>query len=132
MSCDPSYISPMLVFDPDPPTTKAVSKPGKRCGIRSLLYGLQPFFAVAFALATKYGVDIGLVSDFTSGILITIAFVLLLLSIPSATAGVVFGIIGHDTEGKLYATIGLVLSLVSILSLLVLSASLLASFVWFS
>jgi len=115
MSCDPSYQSPPLVFDPDPPslkaTTSGVLMPGKESGIRSLVYGTQPLAAVVFAMAAVYCSDKGLVSDTTEVLMGLTASILLVLTLPCATAGIVFGIIGRNTEGKLYANIGLTLSL---------------------
>ena len=110
MSCDPSYLSPMLEFDPDPPGFMATPQSGKQWGIYALLCGAEPFFAVAFL-----GLMIALYPEnfpesTIPAIAASTAVVLVLISIPCATAGIVFGIIGRNTEGRFYANVGLGLS----------------------
>ena len=109
MSCDPSYLSPALVFDPDPLPPPAI-KLGKRCGIYALLCGIEPYLAViSYVLMKELSLD-SLVSPMGDFIVVMV-IILNLLCLPCFVAGIVLGMIGRDTEGKTYATIGLWLSL---------------------
>ena len=60
------------------------------------------------------------------------AIILVLLTLPCATAGIVLGIIGRNTEGRIYANIGLLLSLVFCLLLFVGIVILVVSSILFS
>ena len=116
MSCDSSYLSPPLVFDPDPPSfgwgaVNGALVPEKESGIRSLVYGTEPLFAIAFSIAVACCNESGLFSSPIDLVLELTASILLALALPCTVAGIVFGMIGRNTEGKLYANIGLTLSL---------------------
>ena len=109
MSCDPSYLSPTLVFDPDP-FPPPVIKLGKRCGIYALLCGIEPYLATIL-----HGLTVGLSLDSMvspmGDIIVVTVIILDFFCSPCFIAGIVLGMIGRDTEGKTYATIGLWLSL---------------------
>jgi hypothetical protein len=116
MSCDPSYLSPPLVFDPDPPpfvggAVNGALLPGKESGIRSLVYGAEPFFAIAFSIVVAYCNDLGLLSNPIDLILGLAAIILIVLALPCTVASIVFGMNGRETVGRNYANIGLALSL---------------------
>ena len=112
MSCDPSYLSPMLVFEPDPHTAEAIRKSEKRYGIIALLCGMEPFLAVIFG-GLVWGFSLDSMDSPTADItlMLIITRILDLFSLPCVIAGIACGITGRNTEGKFYATIGLWLSL---------------------
>ena len=123
MSCDPSYLSPTLVFDPDPPTVAAMNKSGKRCGIYALVCGIEPYIAAVFTLLMNvYAWD---ALDSAIGTCATLtATILDLFALPCLAGGIVFGMIGRNTEGRRCATIGFWLSLVYGVLVLVLCVAL--------
>jgi len=132
MSCDPSYLSPKLEFGPYPPAVEASPKPGKRCGIYALLCGAEPFFAVMFCAGITPLMDAPMGHSMIVDIIAVTAIILVLLTLPCATAGIVLGIIGRNTEGRIYANIGLLLSLVFCLLLFVGIVILVVSSILFS
>ena len=100
MSADPLNQIPELDFH-----ERKRSKPGKLYGILSLLCGLQPFFGILLGLIVN-----PLKTPFSA--------VLLLISPFCAFFGLGFGMLGLNTQGRSYAHMGLLLSLLYCLLLL--------------
>ena len=130
MSCDSSYLSPTLEFDPDPLTAEAINKSGKRCGIYALICGIEPFLAAIFTLLMNVFAWDSLDSS-VGAVAILTAIILDLFCLPCIAGGIVFGMIGRDTEGKRYATIGLWLSLVYCVILIMATFVTFAGFMFF-
>ena len=114
MSLHPSYISPKLDFSEPPPPPK----PGKGYGIVSIVFGVVAIFTIAFILL----LDILIAPEMMSGpgIIIDTFFTLFLCSPLFVIAGIIFGFLGLGTEGRRYATIGLVLNALPILGVIAL------------
>ena len=106
MSLHPSYISPPIVFDdqPLPPL-----KPKKWYGIVSILCGAYPIFALAYVFLVGLLVESGIVPE-PSDVLIVIILAPIFATPLFVIAGLVFGFLGLDTEGRHYAITGFVLS----------------------
>ena len=118
MSVDPSYISPDTVFDEQPPIKEAVEKPlkpGKLYGMISVLCGLEPMLATAFVFLINLLIQFGMEGPGSYNPVTWIVLGLIFGSPICVIAGIVFGIWGRKTEGRCYAIIGLVLSLLSAL-----------------
>jgi hypothetical protein len=81
-------------------------KPGKWYGIIALLCGAEGPFAIAVVCVFSL---LGLIGAHLN-IWLMIIFGLYLINPLCAIAGIVFGILGRNTEGWIYAYIGLVLS----------------------
>jgi hypothetical protein len=117
----PSYLSPK--FDCPAPTLgeEKPLKEGVGFGITALLCGL--FCALVPVLILGFVVLILPILPCCSP-LATIPFVLFLISIPCAIAGIVFGLLGRKTDGRIFAWIGLAPSLlygVLVLSFLIIA-----------
>jgi len=96
----------MSIASPQKLPEKKPSKPGKWYGIIALLCGLEPFLFVFYSVLLElFGVHFGQ-SPWHE-----ISWVLGTLGIPCAVAALIFGIMGRRTQGKLYAYIGIALSL---------------------
>ena len=97
----------------EPPLASEVGKqslePGKGYGIRSLLCGAEGWFAVAAYWLTVLFMFLGWIGE-PSDLWTVIVLILFALSPFFAVAGIVFGILGHYTEGWRYAYAGIVLS----------------------
>ena len=128
MSCDPSYLSPMLVFDPDPVTEKMINRSGKRCGIYALLCGIEPLLA-AIVNGLTLGLSLGSLDSPHGDLFAVLTIILNLFILPCIAGGIVFGLIGRETEGRFYATIGLWLSLLYCGLLFLLFVVIFASFI---
>ena len=114
--------------DEHPPLEETVEMPlkqGKLYGILSLMCGLYPVLAIAYCVLVIFLFEVAIDSGSMSppGTLLTfIIFIPLHISLLIIIAGIVFGIWGRKTEGKRYATTGLVLSSLSALPMFAIAA----------
>ena len=91
---------------PDKLSDQKQLKPGKWYGIIALLCGLESFLVLLFLMLLElFGID------FYQSPRREIGMVLGSTWAPCAIAAFVFGIMGRKTEGKHYANIGIVFSL---------------------
>ena len=111
MSLDSSYRSPKIVFDPDPPAVESEQKPGQRLGIIALLCGAECVLAALLWLMTLLFISWGMEPPGDGHPWTWIVISMILISPLCVIAGIVFGILGRNTKGKIYAYTGLVLSM---------------------
>jgi len=92
-----------------PLATVTEPKPGKGHGIRSLFWGAVGWLAILASLLIYVWVDLS-ADPAPESLLVWVADYLSWLGVLFAIAGVVYGILGRNTEGWRYAYTGLVLS----------------------
>ena len=114
MSLDPSYSSPKLEFDPDPLAVESESKlpkPGKWFGIIALLCGAEGVLAILLGVLTEifYISVIANLDPLNEFLWYSFVVCLICISPFCAVAGIVFGILGRNTQGRSYAYTGLAL-----------------------
>ena len=114
-----------MTLEPSPPPTEATPheplgeterktlKPGKRYGLIALLCGVEVCIVLLSAILINVFALMGWLTEST--ILLerfwhACTTVLFLISPFCVIAGIVFGILAHNTEGRLYGHAGLVLS----------------------
>jgi len=90
---------------PIPSTETKPLKSGWAYGVVALICGLQPFFALLLSVLSMETTDIGVIQ--WNGI---VSNFLVLISPACAIVSVVFGVIGCNTQGRIFAYIGLLLS----------------------
>ena len=99
-------------------------KPGKLYGVIALLCAAEIFLAVLVYSLTIWLLGVGLLTpSITSPLEFLWAIVVMSLCLLSpfcAIAGIVYGILGYNTEGRRYAYAGLVLSVLYTLLVLLL------------
>ena len=111
MFLDPSYLSPEIVFDPDLPMAEIEPKSGKCFGIIALLCGAECVLATLCCLLTFLFILMGMGHPADDHPWIGFVISLICVSPFCVIAGTVFGILGRNTRGRLYAYTGLMLSI---------------------